>query len=92
VHPALERLLGPRLDRGGVQDLLAAAPTPQALRDLGADGIAELMRPRSPRLARTLPAQILAALDTQTLVVPGTAAFARVIAGVAQRGHRAHRR
>jgi transposase len=83
VHPALERLLGPRLDRGGVQHLLAAAPTPQALRDLGADGIAELMRPRSPRLARTLPAQILAALDTQTLVVPGTAAFARVIAGVA---------
>ncbi len=25
VHPALERLLGPRLDRGGVLDLLAAA-------------------------------------------------------------------
>jgi transposase len=83
VHPALERLLGPRLDRGGVQDLLAAAPTPQALRDLGADGIAELMRPRSPRLARTLPAQILAALDTQALVIPGTAACARVIAGSA---------
>ncbi|SFO37131.1 Transposase IS116/IS110/IS902 family protein [Pseudonocardia ammonioxydans] len=82
IHPALERLLGPRLDRGGVQDLLAAAPTPQALRELGEDGIAELMSPRSPRLARTLPAQILAALDTQTLVVAGTAAFARVIAGV----------
>ena len=31
VHPALERLLGPRLDRGGVLDLLAVAPTPQAL-------------------------------------------------------------
>jgi hypothetical protein len=27
VHPALERLLGPRMDRGGVLDLLAAAPT-----------------------------------------------------------------
>ena len=26
VHPALERLLGPRMDRGGVLDLLAAAP------------------------------------------------------------------
>ena len=83
VHPALERLLGPRLDRGGVQDLLATAPTPAALRELGEDGIAGLMRPRSPRLARTLPAQILAALDTQTLTVAGTAAFARVIAGVA---------
>ena len=71
------------LDRGGVLDLLAAAPTPAALRDLGADGIAEMMQPRSPRLARTLPAKILAALDAQTVVVPGTAAFGRVIAGVA---------
>ncbi|AEA29048.1 transposase IS116/IS110/IS902 family protein (plasmid) [Pseudonocardia dioxanivorans CB1190] len=83
VHPALERLLGPRMDRGGVLDLLAAAPTPQALRDLGEAGIAATMRARSPRLAKTLPAQILAALDTQTVVVPGTVAFGRVIGGVA---------
>ena len=83
VHPALERLLGPRLDRGGVLDLIAAAPTPQALRELGLDAIIALMRPRSPRLAKSLPAQILAALDAQTVVVPGTAAFGRVITGVA---------
>lgn len=83
VHPALERLLGPRLDRGGVLDLLAAAPTPQQLRALGSDGITKLLQPRSPRLARTLPEQILAALDAQTLTVPGTAAFGRVIVGVA---------
>jgi transposase len=83
VHPALERLLGPRLDRGGVLDLLAAAPTPQQLRALGGNGITKLLAPRSPRLARTLPAQILTALDAQTLIVPGTAAFGRVIAGVA---------
>lgn len=60
--------------RGGLLDLLAAAPRPQALRELG---IAELMRPRSPRLARTLPAQILTALEAQSVVVPGTAAFGR---------------
>ena len=83
IHPALERLLGKHLDRGGVLDLLAAAPTPAALRTLGTDGIAAVMRPRSPRLAKTLPEKILAALDTQTLVVPGTAEFGRVIAGVA---------
>ncbi|MGH3612224.1 MAG: IS110 family transposase [Pseudonocardia sp.] len=83
VHPAIERLLGPRLERGGVLDLIAAAPTPQALRDLGVDGITEIMRPRSPRLAKTMPTKILAALDAQTVVVPGTAAFGRVIAGVA---------
>jgi transposase len=83
VHPALERLLGPRLDRAGVLDLLAAAPTPTALAELSSEGMAALMTPRSPRLARTLPAQILTALAAQTLVVPGTAAFARVISGVA---------
>ncbi|MGH8919617.1 MAG: hypothetical protein ACRD0H_15015 [Actinomycetes bacterium] len=83
IHPALERLLGPRTDRGGVVDLLTAAPTPQALRALGIAGITTLMRPRSPRLARTLPAQILAALDAQTVIVPGTIDFGRVITGVA---------
>lgn len=83
VHPALERVLGPRLDRPGVLDLLAAAPTPQALRELGVDGIAGLLRPRSPRMARLLPEPIIAALDAQTVVIPGTGAFARVIAGVA---------
>ena len=57
VHPALERLLGPRMDRGGVLDLLAAAPTPDALRQLGEDGITAAMRPRSPRLARPCPAR-----------------------------------
>ena len=67
----------------GVLELLAAAPTPAALAELGAEGMAGLMAPRSPRLARTLPAQILAALAAQTVVVPGTAAFARVISGVA---------
>jgi hypothetical protein len=41
------------------------------------------MRTRSPRLARTLPTQILAALEAQTVVIPGTAAFVRVISGVA---------
>jgi transposase len=66
-----------------VLDLIVAAPTPQALRDLGEDGITAIMRPRSPRLAKTVPATILAALGAQTVVVPATTAFGRVIAGVA---------
>lgn len=37
----------------------------------------------SPRLARTLPAQITAALAAQTLTIPATTEFGRVIAGVA---------
>ena len=83
VHPALERLLGKHIERGGVIDLLVDAPTPAALRALGEDGIRTVMATRSPRLAKTLPATILAALDAQTVVVPGTTEFGRVIAGVA---------
>ena len=82
VHPALERLLGKHIDRGGVLDLLVAAPTPTALRTLGSDGITEVLRPHSPRLAKTLPAKILDALNAQTVLVPGTTEFGRVIAGV----------
>jgi hypothetical protein len=54
---------------------------------LGRGGVLDLlaaaMLARSPRLAKTQPVKILAALDAQTLVVPGTAEFGRVIAGVA---------
>lgn len=85
VHPALERLLGGHLDRAGVLDLLAAAPTPEQLGRLAPEEIAALLRPRSRRLAAgRLPAQILAALAEQTVTVPGTTAFGRVIAGLAR--------
>jgi transposase len=83
IHPALERVLGTHLHRGGVLDLLATTPLPAQLRELDAQGLTGAMRPRSPRLAKTLPAQILAALDAQTVLVPGTSEFGRVIAGVA---------
>ncbi len=43
------------------------------------------MRPRSPRLAKTLPAKLIAALDQQTVIAPGTDAFGQVIAGVAHK-------
>jgi transposase len=90
IHPALERLLGSHMDRGGVLDLLAAAPTPQDLAALGEDGITQLMRPRSPRLAKTIPALILAALAEQTVTVAGTSDFGRVIAGVARQLREVH--
>jgi transposase len=91
IHPALERVLGPHTDRGGVLDVLTAAPTPQALTELGETGIAEAMRTGSPRLANTLPARITTALHQQSVVVPGTADFGRVIAGVARQLRDVHR-
>jgi transposase len=83
VHPALERLLGKHFRRRGVLQLLAVAATPQQLRELGEDGLRQAIAGRSPRLARTVPAQILTALDEQTVVVPGTDQYGRVISGVA---------
>ncbi|GAC1583692.1 MAG: IS110-like element ISSfl4 family transposase [Candidatus Dormibacteria bacterium] len=83
VHPALERLLGPHLHRAGVLQLLTAAPTPEHLRALGHDGIHAALRPRSRKLATRLPAQIVTALDRQSVVIPGTASYGRVIAGLA---------
>jgi hypothetical protein len=35
IHPALERVLGPRLDHPAVLDLLRTWPTPEALRHAG---------------------------------------------------------
>jgi transposase len=85
VHPALERLLGRHFDRPGMLELLAAAPTPEQLQRLGRSGIVAALRLRSPRLAAgQLPDRILATLATQTVTVPGTSAFGRVIAGVAR--------
>ena len=84
IHPTLERLLGKHFERPGVLALLAAASTPDALRALGTEAMTEVIRTGgSPRLAKTLPGKILATLNTQTVVVPGTAAFGRVISGVA---------
>jgi transposase len=84
VHPALERLLGKWFRRPGVLQLLAVAGTPEQLRALGPDGIADVVEARSPRTAQTLPAQVLAALDQQSVVIPATAQFGLVIQGVAR--------
>ncbi|RSM75174.1 IS110 family transposase [Actinoplanes sp. ATCC 53533] len=83
VHPALERLLGKHFDRPGVLELLVAASTPDALARLTPQAMTEIMKPRSPRLAKTLPAKIRTALDEQSVIVPGTQAFGRVISGLA---------
>src|SRR4051812_1257108 len=84
VHPALERLLGKHIDRPGVIALLAAAPTPAHLRQLDQTAMSTLIaQAGSPRLAKTLPAQITTALTAQSLTIPATAEFGRVIAGVA---------
>lgn len=87
VHPALKRLLGRHLRRGGVLDLLAEAGTPEQLQALGKEGMAAVMAKRSSQLAKTLPARILAALAEQSVVMAGTTQYGRVISGLAASLH-----
>ena len=84
IHPALERIVGPRLDHPAVLDLIQTWPTPGALAVAGTRRISTRLRRSAPRLADKLAAQITAALDEQTVVVTGTNAAAVVLPKLAE--------
>ena len=63
VSPALERAGDGRLDAAGVRDLLAAYPTPSALRTAGRARIQAKIKRRSPRLAAKVTEAVVKALD-----------------------------
>lgn len=83
LHPALERVLGPRLDHPAVLELLQQTPTPQALAALGERRLVTRLKVLAPRLAAGLAREIIQALGEQTVVVAGTAVAGQVIAGLA---------
>lgn len=79
IHPALERVLGPRLDHPAVLDLIATWPTPAALRTAGRKRVATRLKKLAPRMYDRLATEIFTALDAQTVVVVGTRAAAVVL-------------
>lgn len=79
IHPALERVLGPRLDHPAVLDLLQRYPSPEKLASLGEKKLAAQICKLAPRLGKRLAADIAQALAEQTVVVPGTNAAAVVL-------------
>ena len=79
IHPALERVLGPRLDHPAVLDLLQKYPSPAALAAVSERRLATCLGKRAPRLAKTLAGEIHQALSEQTVVVPGTGAVGLVL-------------
>lgn len=83
VHPALERLLGRHFRRRGVLALLAATGTPQSIAALGKRRIRTLVGTGSPRMAHTLPVEILAAVNEQSVTIPAIEQYGRVIRGLA---------
>ena len=74
VHPALERVLGPRVSQKATLALLTKFGGPTGLRAAGRTRLMSTARKANPRGAHTLVDAIWAALHEQSVVVPGTAA------------------
>ncbi|MBY8847169.1 IS110 family transposase [Streptomyces sp. SP2-10] len=83
-HPSLERVLGPRLDHPAVTWLLERYGSPAALRKAGRRKLVEVIRPKAPRMATRLIDDIFAALDEQTVVVPGAGTLDIIVPSLAK--------
>jgi transposase len=84
VSPALERVLGSRLDHPVARALLARYPTPTALRAAGRRRLGPLAKRHAPRMGARLVDEIQAALDAQTVTVPAEETAGRVIRELAE--------
>lgn len=83
-HPALKRVLAPRLGHPAVLDLLERYSSPEQLRALGRGRLAARLRKLAPRVGDRIAEEIWTALGEQTLVVTGTGAAAKVISRLAE--------
>jgi transposase len=79
IHPPLERVLGPKVAHPAVLELLSRCGGPAGIRKAGRAKLTELVKARAPRMGPRLVEQALAALDEQTVVVPGTTAAETVL-------------
>jgi transposase len=70
IHPALERVLGPRVQTAAVRELLSRFGGPAGLRAAGRRRLLTVARTNAPRAGEHLVADLLDALDQQTVVVP----------------------
>ncbi|WP_080315523.1 IS110 family RNA-guided transposase [Burkholderia pseudomallei] len=84
IHPALERVLGPRLDHPAVLDLLERYPSPSALAAANEKTLANRLTKLAPRLGKNLAAEIVQVLNEQAVIVPGTQAATIVMPRLAQ--------
>ena len=73
IHPALENILGPRLKHDAVLEVIAAWPTPTALRKAGRARIDAGLKKHAARRHAARTNRIIQALTKQTAMVAGTA-------------------
>jgi transposase len=79
IHPALERILGPRLDSKAALELLIRYGGPAGLRKAGNRKLTAIALLHAPRIGAAIVEDLLAALNEQTVVVPGSAAAEAVL-------------
>ena len=79
IHPALERVIGPKVSTTVVLELLSRFGGPAGLRATGRRRLLTVARKAAPRAGEQLVTDLLAALDEQTVVVPGTAAAEKIL-------------
>ena len=84
IHPALERVLGPRVDHPAILDVLQRYPSPAAMRAAGEKRLGNRLLKNAPRKGRTRATEIMTALGEQTVVVTGTDAAALVLPRLAE--------
>jgi transposase len=79
IHPALERVLGPKVQHKAILELLSRYGGPAGIRRAGQSKLLEIVRPRAPRMSERLIEQIFTALGEQTVTVPGTSAAEKIL-------------
>ncbi|WP_405434360.1 IS110 family transposase [Micromonospora sp. NBC_00617] len=79
IHPALERVLGPKVQHKAVLELLSRCGGPAGLRKAGRRKLTAIASKNAPRMGERLIEQVMTALDEQTVVVAGTAAAETVL-------------
>lgn len=76
-------MLGPRLQHPAVLTLLERFGSPAQIRKAGRRRLVTLLRPKAPRMTERLVEEIFAALEEQTVTVPGTEAAALIVPSLA---------
>jgi transposase len=79
IHPALERAIGPRITHPAVLEILSRCGGPAGIHTAGRRKVASIATAHAPRMADKLVTAIWAALDEQTVTVPGTTAADTVL-------------
>ena len=74
IHPALERVLGPRVTHPAVLEILSRCGGPAGIRQAGKRKLTTLAVKHAPRMGARLATEILTALETQSVTVPGSKA------------------